>query len=80
MNPGFGQPGQIDIRGDNGFVDVLLHGQRRGPASTPNAFETEFGWVLASSPGCFLCREGRERGKKQPGNFCMGNSAHALNC
>ena len=49
-DPGFGQPGRIDILlGVDIFVDVLLHGRRRGPPGTPTAFETEFGWVLS---GC----------------------------
>ena len=48
-DPGFGQPGRIDILlGVDVFVDVLLHGRRRGPLGTPTAFET-FGWVLS---GC----------------------------
>lgn len=49
-DPGFGQPGRINILlGVDVFVDVLLHGRRRGPPEIPTAFETEFGWVLS---GC----------------------------
>ena len=49
-DPGFGQPGRIDVLlGIDVFIDVLLHGRRRGPPGTPTAFETEFGWVLS---GC----------------------------
>ena len=44
----FGQPGKIDIRlGVDVLVNVLLHGQWFGPPSSPVAFETELGWVLA---------------------------------
>ena len=33
------------------FVEVIRHGQRSGPHSTPTALNTEFGWVLAGSAG-----------------------------
>ena len=47
-DPGFGQPGRIDVLlGVDIFVQVLLHGRRIGPSGSPVAFETEFGWVLA---------------------------------
>ena len=49
-DPGFGQPGRIDLLlGIDVFVAVLLHGRRSGPPGTPVAFETCFGWVLAGS-------------------------------
>ena len=51
-DPGFGQPGRIDILlGIDTYVDVLLHGRRIGPPGTPTAFETEFGWVLGGCTG-----------------------------
>lgn len=31
------------------FVDMMLHGRRRGPPGTTIAFETCFGWILAGS-------------------------------
>ena len=46
-DPGFGQPGRIDILlGVDVFIDVLHHGRRSGPPESPTALETEFGWVL----------------------------------
>ena len=46
-DPNFGQPKKIDILlGADVYADVLLHDRRRGPAGTPVAFETRFGWVL----------------------------------
>ena len=46
-DPGFGQPGRIDLLlGIDVFVAVLLQGRRSGP---PGTFETCFGWVLAGS-------------------------------
>ena len=51
-DPGFGQPGRIDILlGVDVFVDILRHGRRTGPPGSPTAFETEFGWVLCGSAG-----------------------------
>lgn len=53
-DPDFGQPGRIDLLlGVETFVDVLHHGRRLGAPTSPVAFETEFGWVLAgrASPG-----------------------------
>ena len=47
-DPDFGQPDQIDLLlGVNVFVQVMRQGLQQGPARTPYAFETEFGWVLA---------------------------------
>ena len=47
-DPGFSQPGRIDILlGVDVFVEVMLHGRRTGPPGSPTAFETTFGWVLA---------------------------------
>ena len=46
-DPGFGQPGRIDILlGVDVFVDVLRHGRRSSPPGSPAALETDFGWVL----------------------------------
>ena len=46
-DPGFGQPGCIDMLfGADIFVEVLRHGRRTGPTGSPTAFETEYGWVL----------------------------------
>ena len=46
-DPNFGQPGKIDLLlGADLFADVLRQGRRSGPAVSPVAFETEFGWVL----------------------------------
>ena len=46
--PDFGRPGRIDLLlGVDVFVEILLQGRRIGPPGSPNAFETEFGWVLA---------------------------------
>jgi hypothetical protein len=51
-DPGFTQPGRIDLLlGADIFVDVLRHGRRTGPPGTPTAFETEFGWVICGSTG-----------------------------
>jgi hypothetical protein len=51
-DPGFGQPGRIDmLLGVDVFVDVLRHGRRSGPPDSPTALETEFGWVLCGSTG-----------------------------
>ena len=47
-DPNFGQPGKIDLLlGADLFADVLRQGRRSGPAGSPVAFETEFGWVLS---------------------------------
>ena len=52
LDPGFGQPGRIDmLLGVNLFLDVLCHGRRSGPLESPTALETEFGWVLCGSAG-----------------------------
>ena len=49
-DPGFRQPGRIDLLlAIDVFVAVLFHGRRSGPPGTPVAFETCFGWVLAGS-------------------------------
>ena len=51
-DPGFGQPGRVDILlGVDVFVDILRHGRRTGPLGSPTALETEFGWVLCGSAG-----------------------------
>ena len=51
-DPGFGQPGRIDILlGVDVFVDVLRHGRWMAPPGSPTALETEFGWVLCGSAG-----------------------------
>ena len=51
-DPGFGQPGRIDILlGVDVFVDALHHGRRSGPPESPTALETEFGWVLCGGAG-----------------------------
>ena len=51
-DPGFGQPGRIDLLlGVDVFIDVLRHGRRSGPPDAPTALETEFGWVLCGSSG-----------------------------
>ncbi|KAL5469510.1 hypothetical protein EMCRGX_G030772 [Ephydatia muelleri] len=47
-DPNFRQPGKIDLLlGADLFADVLCQGRRSGPAGSPVAFETEFGWVLS---------------------------------
>lgn len=49
-DPGFGQPGRIDLLlGVDVYIDILRHGRRSGPTGSPTAFETEFGWVLCGS-------------------------------
>ncbi len=51
-DPGFGQPGRIDILlGADVFAEVLRDGRRKGPANTPTAFETDLGWVLCGNTG-----------------------------
>ena len=51
-DPGFAQPGRIDILlGADVYVDVLRHGRRNGPPGSPTAFETDLGWVLCGSTG-----------------------------
>ena len=51
-DPGFGQPGRIDLLlGVDVFIDVLRHGRRSGPPNSPSALETEFGWVLCGGSG-----------------------------
>ena len=50
-DPTFERPGRIDILlGVNVFADVLRQGQQTGPAGSPVAFATEFGWVLSGQP------------------------------
>lgn len=50
--PYFGRTARIDVllRVDI-FVSSLLHGQWIGPPGSPRAFETKFGWVIASLAG-----------------------------
>ena len=51
-DPGFGQPGRIDLLlGVDVFVDALLNGRRNGPPGSPTALETVFGWVLCGGTG-----------------------------
>ena len=51
-DPGFGQPGRVDLLlGVEIFAEVVLHGRRLGLPGSPIAFETQFGWVLAGSTG-----------------------------
>lgn len=51
-DPGFGQPGRIDVLlGVDVFIDILCDGRRPGPPGSPMAFETEFGWVLCGNIG-----------------------------
>lgn len=51
-DPGFGQPGRVDILlGADIFVEILRQGRRKGPTGSPTAFETDFGWVLCGSTG-----------------------------
>ena len=51
-DPGFGQPGRIDILlGADVFVEVLSQGRRNGPTGSPTAFKTDLGWVLCGSAG-----------------------------
>ena len=46
-DPDFAVPGKIDLLlGADIYSDLLLHCRRCGPANTPTAFETQFGWVL----------------------------------
>ena len=53
-DPGFTQPGRIDILlGADIYVDVLCHGQRNCPPGSPTAFETDLGWVLCESTSWF---------------------------
>ena len=45
-DPAFGEPRRVDILlGVDLFVDTLCHGRRAGPAGSPVAIETEFGWA-----------------------------------
>ena len=51
-DPGFGQPGRVDILlGADIFVEILRQGRRKGPTGSPTAFETDLGWVLCGSTG-----------------------------
>ena len=51
-DPSFGRPGRIDILlGADIFVEILGQGRRKGPAGSPTAFETDFGWVLCGDTG-----------------------------
>jgi len=51
-DPGFNQPGRIDILlGADVYVDVLRHGRRTGPPGSPTAFETDLGWVICGNTG-----------------------------
>ena len=50
-DPGFGQPGRIDLLLVDVFIDVLRHSRRSGPPNSPSALETEFGWVLCGDSG-----------------------------
>ena len=51
-DPGFTQPGRIDVLlGADIYVDVLRHGRRDGPPNSPTAFETDLGWVLCGNTG-----------------------------
>lgn len=46
-DPGFGRQGRVNILlGADVFVEILGQGWRKGPAGSPTAFETDFGWVL----------------------------------
>ena len=46
-DPSFGEPRRVDILlGIDVFVDILRHGRRAGPAGSPVAIETEFGWAV----------------------------------
>ena len=54
-DPGFTQPGRIDVLlGADIYVDVLRHGRRDGPPNSPTAFETDLGWVLCGNTGSAL--------------------------
>ena len=51
-DPGFSQPGRIDILlGADIFVKVLRQGRWNGPTGFPTAFKTDLGWVLCGSAG-----------------------------
>ena len=51
-DPGFTQPGRIDVLlGADIYVDVLRHSRRDGPPNSPTAFETDLGWVLCGNTG-----------------------------
>ena len=51
-DPGFGQPGRIDILlVADVFVEVLHQGQRNAPTCSTIAFETGLGWVLCGTAG-----------------------------
>ena len=51
-DPGFNQPGRIDILlGADVYVDVLRRGRRDGPPGSPTAFETDLGWVICGNTG-----------------------------
>ena len=46
-DPAFGEPRRIDILlGVDVFVSILCNGRRSGPAGSPVAIETKFGWVV----------------------------------
>ncbi len=49
-DPTFGDPKPIDLLlGVDLFAEVLRHGRRVGPPSSPMALETALGWVLAGA-------------------------------
>ena len=46
-DPDFGKPGRIDLLlGADVFGKSIRHGRRYGPAGTPTALSTQFGWVI----------------------------------
>ena len=46
-DPAFGEPRRVDILlGVDIFVSILCNGRRSGPAGSPVAIETKFGWVV----------------------------------
>ena len=48
-DPDFGCSGRINLLlGVDIYTNALLHGWRSGPTGSPVAFETIFGWVLAT--------------------------------
>lgn len=52
-DPTFATPAHIDILiGADVFYSMLCDGIKRGPAVTPTAIETKFGWVLCGPTNC----------------------------
>ena len=52
-------PGAVDLLlGADVFSRVVLYDRRFGPAGSPSAFKTQFGWALAGSIGSSMSGSG----------------------